>query len=150
MAYFRLANPVDASKALFNLVRVPWQIIVHHQMSALKVNAFAGGIVGNQDKQVPVLHEPFDDLAPFLSGHPTVNDIYCIRPAKPGDDLLTEILEGIFGLREYDQLASIPVRIEHQFVIENPIKLLPLRVLARAKDIKGHAFKALEGLNLQF
>ena len=41
-----LADAVDAAEALFEPVRVPGQIVVDHQMrAALKVHAFASGIV---------------------------------------------------------------------------------------------------------
>ena len=44
MADFGLADAVDAAEALLDAVRIPRQVVVHHQMGALKVDAFAGGI----------------------------------------------------------------------------------------------------------
>ena len=39
-----LADPVDAAEALFQPVRVPRQVVVDHQVAALQVDAFAGGV----------------------------------------------------------------------------------------------------------
>src|SRR5690606_10609480 len=66
MAYLGLANSVNPPEPLLDLVGVPRQVVVDHQMSALKVHAFARGIVGDQDQHVPILHETLDDLATLL------------------------------------------------------------------------------------
>ena len=47
MANLGLANPVDTTETLLNLVRVPRQVIVDHEVSALKVYTFACGIIGD-------------------------------------------------------------------------------------------------------
>ena len=47
VADLRLADPVNSTEALFNLVRVLRQIVVDHKVSALKVDTFACGVVGN-------------------------------------------------------------------------------------------------------
>ena len=41
-----LSDTVDAPKALFDPVRIPRQIVIDHQMSPLKVNAFPCRISG--------------------------------------------------------------------------------------------------------
>jgi len=41
VAHLRLADAMNAPKALFNTIRIPGQIVVHHEMRALKVDAFA-------------------------------------------------------------------------------------------------------------
>jgi len=48
MADLRLTDTVDAAKTLFDAVRVPGQIVVDHQVGALQVDPFAGGICGQQ------------------------------------------------------------------------------------------------------
>ena len=67
MANLRLADAMDAAEALFDLVGIPRQVVIDHQMPALEVDAFAGGIVRDQHEQVLVLHEAFDHLAAFLA-----------------------------------------------------------------------------------
>lgn len=41
---------MDAAEALFDLVGIPRQVVIDHQMPALEVDAFAGGIVRDQHK----------------------------------------------------------------------------------------------------
>ena len=48
VAHFGLADAVNAAEALLEAVRVPRQIVVDHQVRALEVDAFAGGIGGQQ------------------------------------------------------------------------------------------------------
>ena len=48
MAYLRLANAVDAAKALFQAVGVPGQVVVDHQVGVLQIHAFAGCVGGQQ------------------------------------------------------------------------------------------------------
>jgi hypothetical protein len=46
VANFGLTNAVNSSEPLFQSVRVPWKVVVDHQMRAtLKVHAFAGSVV---------------------------------------------------------------------------------------------------------
>src|SRR5215831_11868545 len=47
MANFSLPYTMNASEALLDLVRVPWQIVIDHQMAALEVHAFACRIVSD-------------------------------------------------------------------------------------------------------
>ena len=44
VTYFGLADAMDAAEALFQTIWIPRQVVVHHQMSALEINAFTGGI----------------------------------------------------------------------------------------------------------
>ena len=43
-----LADAVDAAEALFEAVWIPRQVVVHHQVGVLEVDAFTGGIGGDQ------------------------------------------------------------------------------------------------------
>ena len=47
MADLRLADTMDAAKALFEAVWIPWQVIIDHKVRALKVDAFTGCIGSN-------------------------------------------------------------------------------------------------------
>ena len=57
MTHLGLANAVDAAEALFEAVRIPRQIIVHHQMGALKVYALAGGVRREQHLHFGIVFE---------------------------------------------------------------------------------------------
>ena len=46
MTNFCLAYPVDTTKSLLDLVRVPRQIIIDHQMATLEVYTFARCVIG--------------------------------------------------------------------------------------------------------
>lgn len=81
MADFNLTNPVNASKALLNFIGIPWQTMVDHQVAALEVHPFAIRIVGNENQQVAILHEPLYHLAPCLTRHTTMDDRNCVRPS---------------------------------------------------------------------
>ena len=49
MANLGLPNPVNATEPLFQPVRVPRQVVVDHEVgTALEVDAFGGGVVGQQ------------------------------------------------------------------------------------------------------
>ena len=44
VAYFGLADTMDATEALLNAVGIPWEIVIDHQVGTLKVNALASGV----------------------------------------------------------------------------------------------------------
>src|SRR5207302_10314920 len=44
VAYLRLTDTMNAAEALLKTIGVPWKVVVHHEMRALEVDAFAGGI----------------------------------------------------------------------------------------------------------
>ena len=69
MADFGLADAVDAAKALFDAVGVPRQVVVHHQVRALEVDAFAGGVGGEQHLDFGVVPERFLRLHPLFAAH---------------------------------------------------------------------------------
>jgi hypothetical protein len=53
-----LADAMDATEALLQLVRIPGQVVVDHQVrAALEVHAFAGGVVGDQEAHLRVVHK---------------------------------------------------------------------------------------------
>ena len=49
MADFGLSDAVDAAEPLLKAVRVPGEVVVDHQVGSLEVDAFAGGVGGDQD-----------------------------------------------------------------------------------------------------
>ena len=48
-----LADAVDAAEALLEPVRVPGQVVVHHQVGALQVDALARGVGGERAPALP-------------------------------------------------------------------------------------------------
>ena len=49
MADLLLTDAVDAPEALFKAIRIPRQVVVHHQVGVLEIHAFAGGIGGEKN-----------------------------------------------------------------------------------------------------
>ena len=70
---FRLADPMDAPEPLLDTVRVPWQIVVHHQVGALQVDTFASCIGRQQDFYIRIVPEGFLRIHPLFSAHAAMN-----------------------------------------------------------------------------
>ena len=68
-----LADAVNTSEPLFQAVRVPGQIVVHHQVPTLEVDAFAGRIGGDEDFDLFILGEGILGLAAFFAAQAAVN-----------------------------------------------------------------------------
>ena len=83
---------MDTAKALLQPVRVPWQVVVDHQMRALEVDAFTGGIGGDQDANTDVLLEQILDLAALIAQHTAVNRNHSFLAAQQGADFVCEIV----------------------------------------------------------
>ena len=67
-----LAVAVDAAHALFQPVRIPRDVVVDHQRAELKVDAFARGFGGHQDRGPP-LEELALGVDPFFQRHAAVD-----------------------------------------------------------------------------
>ena len=74
VADFRLADAVDAAKPLLDAVRIPRQIVVHHQVRALEIDAFARGVGGEENLHVLVVAKCLLDFQPLLAPDTAVND----------------------------------------------------------------------------
>ena len=122
---------MDSSEALLNLVWVPWQIIVDHKVSALKVYTFARCVVSDQHQHVSVLHEPLNYFSALFSCNTAVNDLYGFPFSKSGTHFSRQIVKRIFRFGKNDQLAPVSVCVDHQIVIEYPVELSPLRIFSR-------------------
>ena len=73
MADFGLSDAVNAAESLLQAVGIPGQVVIDHQVGALKVDAFAGGVGGDQDFDFLVLREGVLGLAAFLAAHAAVD-----------------------------------------------------------------------------
>ncbi len=88
MLRVRAPDPVNTAKSLLDLVGVPWEVVIDHQVPALKVNTLASGVVGDQHHQVSVLHEPLDDFPAFFPRHAAMDDFNILGFAKTGSDFI--------------------------------------------------------------
>ena len=174
MADLRLADAMDAPEALLQAVGVPRQVIVHHQVGALQVDAFAGGVRSQQHLCFRVVQEGFLGLAAFLPPHAAVNDGYRVWTAQQRADAPLQIVQGVTVLREHHQLlarrrpgrgngAAATVtgllfrhRVRQRARRENHGQqvgeFLPLGVLAAAPQVRGQGFQAPQRVDfgLQF
>ena len=82
MADLGLADAVDAAEALLQAVRVPGQVVVHHQVRALQVDALAGGVGGEQHLHLGVVQEALLRLAPLLAAHAAVDQHHRLRRGR--------------------------------------------------------------------
>ena len=108
-----LADAVNPAEPLLDAVRVPRQVVVDHEVSALKVDALAGGVGRDEDQDVLVLDERFLDLAPLLARHAAVDRDDRVLAAQQRAQLADQVVQGVAVLAEDDQLAPAAVRVEH-------------------------------------
>ena len=108
------------------------------RVPALEVDAFAGGVVGDQHQQVLVLHEALDNLAALLARHAAVDHVHRFGVAQARAHLFQQVVERVLRLGEDDQLAAIAGGVDHQLVVEDAIELGPFRIDARAQNAQGH------------
>ena len=132
MADLGLADAVNAAEPLLDAVRVPRQVVVDHQMrAALKVHAFAGGVVGDHHADDGIAVECRDGRAPRLARDAAVDDDDAVR-ANGRRDLLLKVFERVARLGEDDDLApKAGGGVADDRVVQDRLQLPPLRVLAR-------------------
>ena len=152
VADFRLTDAVDAAEALFNSVRIPRQVIVDHEVrAALKVHAFAGGVVRDHHADDRVGIEGGDRGAPGFSCDAAVNHDHGSRVAKPGDNLLLQVFERVLGLGEDQDFPPQPgCRIEHDRFVEDRLQLAPLGVLPGKLQAQRASFEVRQNCDLGF
>ncbi|HLT37652.1 MAG TPA: hypothetical protein VK034_15270, partial [Enhygromyxa sp.] len=124
-----LTDSVDSAEALLEPVGVPRQVIVDHQVRALKVDAFAGGVVGDEHEHVGVVHERGDAVAPVLALDLAVDLDDRIRRAELVADLGCQVGERVHELGEHHELAARTVGASHQRIVEDRAELPPLAVV---------------------
>ena len=81
-----LADAVDAAEALLDAVGVPRQVVVHHQVRALEVDALARGVGGQQHLHLGVVPERLLRLQPLLAAHAAVDDDHGLLAAEQRGD----------------------------------------------------------------
>ena len=82
VTHLGLTDAVDTPEALLQAVRVPGQVVVHHQVRALQVDAFAGRVGGEQHLDLRVVAEGFLGLEPVLAAHAAVNRHHRFRATQ--------------------------------------------------------------------
>ena len=104
VADLRLADAVDATEPLLQPVGVPRQVVVDHQVRALQVDAFAGGVGRDEHLDERVVPERFLGLHAILAAHAAVDhDHRVLAPEQRGDALL-EVVQRVALLREDHEL----------------------------------------------
>jgi hypothetical protein len=104
MAHLSLANTVDAAKTLLNPVRISRKMIINHQMGALKIDALAGGVRGDQHLHIWIVLERLLRLHAFLAAHAAVDNYHSFFAAKQSSDTHLQVAQRVAMLREDDKL----------------------------------------------
>ena len=145
-----LADPVDASEALLDPVRVPGQVVVHEQMSALQVHALPGRVRRDKHEHVGFLQERLLRFASKLAAHPTVDLDHRLRPAEQCSDAAGQVVERVAMLGEDDQLPALPRFVEHLrlTVLQQLGKARPLRIGSGQAHLVRELLKPAQGVDL--
>ena len=104
VADFGLADAVDAPEALLQPVRVPRQVVIHHQVRALKVDAFASRVGRQQHLDFGIVPEGFLRLHPLLAAHAAMDDDDGLAAAEQRRDAPLQVVERVAVLGEDDEL----------------------------------------------
>ena len=165
MADLCLADTVNTAEALFDAIRVPGQVVVHHEMRALKVDTLARCVSGEQNLHIRVVQEASLCLAPLLTTHAAVDEHDRLRATQERTDLTLQIAKGVAVLGEENQLLAwrrgrqgnpagpiwrcpFPNRDALSRRREDRAKkvceLAPLRVLATAAHFRGESLESSE------
>ena len=150
MADLRLADTMDAAEALFEAVWIPWQVIIDHQMRALKVDAFTGGVGRNQYAHVLILLEQGLNLAAIVAQHSAVDGHDHFIAPEERADLLGEVVQRVAMLRKNNQLFAIAVGVLHQIIVlQNGGKFIPLPVCSAGANLIRHGLQIAKNINFR-
>src|SRR5208337_1747247 len=140
-----LADAVDATEALLQAVRIPGQVVVDHKVSALQVDSLAGCVGGEEDLDFLVMRERLLGLAPILAADAAMNDDDCLGPSNECSYAFGKIVQGVAMLGEDDELAPMPVGVEHRrVVLQEPGQLIPLAIGSGLPYTQSDALQVLE------
>ena len=98
-----LADAVDTAEALLEAVGVPGQVIVDHEVGALEVDAFAGGVGGEEDAHLGVVAERFLGGMALLAAQAAVDGDDGLFASQAAGDAGMQIVESIAVFGEDDQ-----------------------------------------------
>ena len=95
MADFGLTDTMNPSESLFNPVGVPGQVIIDHEMGALQINPFTGGIGGQEDLNLGIMAEGFLDFQAIFASNSPMNHDHGGFPSQKGGNPGFQIIEGV-------------------------------------------------------
>jgi len=145
VANLGLTDPVNPAETLLQAIRVPGQVVVDHQVGALEVNPFTGGVRGDEDLHVLVMSERLLGLPALFAADPAVNGDEGLGPADESPDSIGEIIQGVAVLGEDDELPAMAVGVEHlRVVLEQPGEFIPLPVGPGLANSKRELFEVAE------
>src|SRR5262245_9050802 len=87
-----LADAVDATEPLLQPVWVPWQVVVDHEVGALKVDTLASGVCRKQDLHLRVVSERLLDIHALFAPHAAVNGDHGLLASQQCGDATLEII----------------------------------------------------------
>src|SRR5690606_24106126 len=138
VADFGLTDAVDTAEALLKAVGVPGQIVIDHQIGVLQIDAFAGGVGGDQHARRRIVAEQLLNLAPFLAFDATVDHHHGVFAADKATNLLRQIVQRVAVLREDDEFALAAGLIAHfRRVLQQTGEFIPLAVLVGVHYLAG-------------
>jgi hypothetical protein len=106
VANLGLPDAVDAAEALLETVGVPGQVVVHHKVRPLEVDAFAGGVGGEKDLDHGIVEEGFLRFAALLAPLVAVDHGHRLGAAKERRDAILQIGQCVAVLGEDHELLS--------------------------------------------
>ncbi|HUY33425.1 MAG TPA: hypothetical protein VMV69_11810 [Pirellulales bacterium] len=122
---------MNAAEALFEAVRVPRQVVIDHQVGALKVDALTGRV--GRDQHPDIRFRAEDDLHPpaFVAVRAAVNGDDGVVIAKDAGDLVAQVVQRVAMFGKNDQFPLPAGGIAHfGGVLQNVGKFVPLAILA--------------------
>jgi len=89
-----LTDTVDASEPLLDAVGVPGQIVVHHEVGTLQVDAFPGGVRGDQEDDILVLGEELLGLLALFPTDGAVDGDHCFGTPEQRAQAFGQVVDG--------------------------------------------------------
>ena len=106
VANLSLADAVDAAETLFQTIRIPWQVVVHHEVGALEIDTFAGCVGGKQNLDFRIVPERLLRLHPLLAPHPAMDEDHALLAAQKGGEATFQVVQGIAVFGEQNQFLG--------------------------------------------
>ena len=82
VANFGLTDAMNSAKPLFKAVRVPWDVVIDHQMCALEVNTFTRSVGRHEYLDTFVLSESLLCISPLFSPDSAMNRYNGLWPSQ--------------------------------------------------------------------
>jgi hypothetical protein len=101
-----LTDSVNATEALLKPVLIPLQIVVHHPVSTLEVDALSSGIGSEKHLYFGIVKKGFLRFSSLLSAHPAMDHHYGAGAAEQRCDLIVEIIQRVAVFGEQHQFLT--------------------------------------------